>query len=279
METAFAAMVLLLREGLEGGLIVALLLSALERLGARERFREVYLGVGLGLGLAAAGGLLAYLFIRSYEGSHTQIIFETTTYFLASGVMVYMTFWMKAESRQLKKGLESRARQALSGGSGFTLGFLAFQAVGREGLETVAFGLALAFSGSLIPLAIGATAGLTTALALTYPVYRFGLRIRLSLFFSLLGSLLLFFGAGLLVNAVGNLQLLGWLGGAADPVWNLSGFLSQESLLGDLLHGFLGYNDRPSLLQLAAYLTYLLPGLWLYLRPPRYRQNSLRAQL
>ena len=81
-----ATLVIFLREGVEASMIVAILLAYLNRIGRREHFRDVFLGVGAALILATAGGAAAYLTIRSYDGSRVQTIFETGTFLVAAGV-------------------------------------------------------------------------------------------------------------------------------------------------------------------------------------------------
>ena len=56
-----ASFVIFLREGIEASMIVAILLSALDRLGRREHFRDVYIGVALALAVVLGGGIAAYL--------------------------------------------------------------------------------------------------------------------------------------------------------------------------------------------------------------------------
>src|SRR6201987_5365720 len=129
-------------------MIVAILLAYLNRLGQRQHFRDVFLGVGAALVLATAGGAAAYFTIRSYDGSRVQTIFETVTFVIAASVLTYMTFWMRDHARSLSSELRSRAEAALDGKARWGLGLLAFQAVGREGLETVVLTLAIIFSKS-----------------------------------------------------------------------------------------------------------------------------------
>src|SRR5260370_1420087 len=155
-----ATLVIFLREGVEASMILALLLAYLNRIGRREHFREVLVGVGAAVLLAAAGGSGAYLTIRSYGGSGVQTIFETVTYLLAATVLTYMTFWMRKHARSLSKELRARTDAALDGRARWGLGLLAFQAVGREGLETVVFTLAIIFSTSTAGALGGAAIGL-----------------------------------------------------------------------------------------------------------------------
>src|SRR5215471_21527220 len=143
-----ATLIIFLREGVEASMIVAILLAYLNRIGRREHFRDVFLGVGAALILATAGGAVAYETISSYDGSRAQTIFETVTYLVAATVLTYMTFWMRDHARGLSAELRARAEAALDGKARLGIGLLAFQAVGREGLESVVFTLAIVFSTS-----------------------------------------------------------------------------------------------------------------------------------
>src|SRR5260370_31302521 len=87
-----ATLVIFLREGVEASMIVAILLAYLNRIGRRDRFRDVFAGVGAALVLATAGGVIVYETIRSYSGSRVQTIFETGTYLLAAGGLPYLNF-------------------------------------------------------------------------------------------------------------------------------------------------------------------------------------------
>ena len=197
-----ATLVIFLREGVEASMIVAILLAYLNRTGHREHFRDVFLGVGAALILATAGGAVAYETIRSYDGSRVQTIFETATFLVAATVLTYMTFWMRKHARSLSKELRARADAALDGRARWGLGLLAFQAVGREGLETVVFTLAIIFSTSTAGALSGAAIGLAGALVIAFVIYRLGHRLNLAKFFTVIGLLLMIFAAGLLADAV-----------------------------------------------------------------------------
>ena len=252
-----ATFVIFLREGVEASMIVAILLAYLNRLGRRDHFRDVFLGVGAALLLATAVGVAVYATVRQYDDTRGQIIFETVTYLLAAAVLTYMTFWMRNHARSLSKDLRSRAEAALDGKARWGLGLLAFQAVGREGLETVVFTLAIVFSTSPAGALSGAVLGLAGSLVIAFVIYRLGHKLNLSRFFTVIGVLLMVFAAGLLVDAIQNLQQLGWLPVLDLPMWHTGQLLSEDSAFGDVLHSFFGYSDSPTPLQLLVYVAYL----------------------
>ena len=260
-----ATFAIFLREGIEASMIVAILLAYLAKLGMRRHFRDVYVGVGAAMVLVAGGGTAAYVCLTSYAGSRTQAIFETCTYLVAAVVLTYMTFWMRNHARTLSADLRARTDAALDGRARWGLAILAFQAVGREGLETMVFTLAIVFATSTHGVIAGGLAGLAVAMVVALAIYRFGKKLNVSVFFNVIGALLMVFAAGLLADAVEDLQQLGWLPFLTHAVWNTSGGLSENSTGGDILHSFFGYADRPSVLQVVVYAAYLIVAVGAFL--------------
>ncbi len=250
-----ATFVLFLREGLEACLIISILFAALRQLGQMRKARAVWAGVGLAALGSLLGGLALYVFVHEYADTTLQTIFETMTYLVAVLLLTTMTFWMHRHSRSLKKEITAKATSA---GSGLALGLLAFTTVGREGLESAFFTLAFAFQTNAVLLLAGALLGMLSAIGLCLLIYRLGYRLDYRLFFRVMGILLLFFAAGLLSDAVQNMQELGWLTIGTAPLWNTAHILSEESVIGDLLHGIIGYAQAPSVLQGTFYTMYLL---------------------
>ncbi len=278
--------VIFLREGIEASMIVAMLLSYLSRINKREHFRDVYLGVAAAFVLIVLGGVGAYILIKQYDGSNVQTYFETTTYLIAAGFLTWMTFWMHKHARTMAKELQSRSDLALSKGTRLGLGVLSFQAVGREGLETMVFTLAIVFAsqrqvqapvhGTL--LLIGGALGLIVAFVIAFFIYRLGAKINLKIFFRVLGIVLMFFAAGLLADAVENLQQLGWLSIGTHVMWNSSGAITESSNIGDILHSMLGYADHPTIMQGVVYVTYVVVSVSAFVamgRSPRTTKRTL----
>ncbi len=272
-----ATLVIFLREGIEASMIVAILLAYLDRIGQRRYFRDVLLGVGSALGLAGTGGVIIYETIRTYDGTDVQTIFETVTYLVAAAVLTYMTFWMRNHSRTISRELRERTDAALSGGARRGLFLLSFQAVGREGLETVVFTLAVVFSTSAASALLGGVIGLVLALVLAFVIYRLGRNVNIGLFFKVVGSLLMVFAAGLLVDAVENMQQLGWLPFLHHPLWNTGSVLSEGSAFGDVVHTFFGYVSQPTPLEVLVWAAYVALAVTVFLAPWQRRRQRRAA--
>ena len=265
----FGSFLIFAREGIEGTLICAILLTLLAAAGRRDLFRSVLLGAAAAVLVAAAVGVVLWTVSRdAFVGSTAQTWFETVVFLVAVAVLTYMTFWMRRHARTMGREIRDRAAGAVAGGSALALALIAFATVGREAIETVLFLLAVAYQTSPLQVLIGAGAGLGLAFAVGFAMYRFGVRVNLGKFFTVIGSLLLLVAAGLLANAVQNLQLLGVLPGGSMTLWNMGGALPDDRGVGDVLHGLLGYSAAPTLLQLLVWLAFLGTGIWLFLRPP-----------
>ena len=269
-----ATFVIFLREGIEASMIVAILLAYLDRIGKRQHFKDVLAGVAAALVLAAAGGVIAYLTIKTYAGSRTQTIFETATYALAAVVLTYMTFWMRSHSKNLSQELRQRTEAALDRRARTGLALLSFQAVGREGLESMVFTLAIVFASSAHGVIIGGVAGLAVSMAMAFAIYHLGKRIDVAMFFKAVGGLLMVFAAGLLVDTVQNAQSLGWITFGTHPLWHTGSWLAESSTVGDIFHSFFGYAQSPTVLQVVVYVVYLAVALTLFFGPTRrFRPN------
>ena len=77
------------------------------------------------------------------------------------------------------------------------------------------------------------------------------------------------FAAGLLADAVENMQELGWLPFLGHTLWNTSSTLSEASSLGDVFHSLLGYADQPTVLQVIVWVTYVTVSVTLFVRMGR----------
>jgi high-affinity iron transporter len=280
-----------LREGIEGSMICAILLTCLAADNRRDLFRWVLGGAALAVVGSLGAGAVMYLAIKGgFIGSQAQTWFETGTFGLAVVILTYMTFWMKRHARGMAGDLRARAQAAVAGGSALALGLVAFVTVGRESVETAIFLLAIAFQSSPLDLVIGALAGLAAALAASFGVYRLGLKLNLRRFFTAVGAALMVVAAGLLANMIQNLQALAVIPGGGHPIWDTSRFLPSEaggaplhgapdlaSNVGDVLHGLIGYTASPTALQVLVWLAFLSVGLWAFLRSPRPRAERTAA--
>ena len=150
----FASFLITLREGLEAALIVGIVLSALRKLGHRDRSGSVWLGVAVAIAVSATASWVLSALGVAFEGRGEEI-FEGIAMLLATGVLTWMIFWMQRQGRLIQTELEADVRRAVSANSQWALFSLAFVAVVREGIETALFLTAAAFSTSQTTCVVG----------------------------------------------------------------------------------------------------------------------------
>jgi high-affinity iron transporter len=130
-------------------------------------------------------------------------------------------------------------------------------AVLREGSETVLFLFGLAAGGQWSSTLLGGLIGLTAGGILGWLLYHGLLRIPIRHFFTVTGWLVLLLAAGLAASAASYLTQAGLLPTLGGVLWNTSDWLSERSWPGMLLHVLIGYNDRPTGIQVLMYLSTL----------------------
>jgi high-affinity iron transporter len=270
------AFLIALREGLEAALIVGIIAAYLVRIDRRDALPRVWIGVGA----AVVGSMVVGIAVIATIGRLPLVVQETVEGFaavIAVVVLTWMLFWMRRQGRAMKGELERGVDVALAGGSVLALAGLAFVSVAREGLETVLF-MAAVFSATGVGLgpALGAVAGLATAVAIGIAFFAIGVRIDLRRFFNVTGVLLIFVAAGLCAFAVHEFGEAGLIENAG-VVFDLSSVLPESSPLGAVLAGLFGYRATPTPLEVVAYLAYLVPVLTAFLlgdRRPTVRQPA-----
>jgi len=252
-----SALLIALREGLEAALIIGIVLGYLRQIGHANRAPFAWAGVTLAI---LASGALAVLmrFIGAELETPYEQIFEGTTIFLAVAILTWMIFWMRYQGRFMQSDIERKIQTAVTRGETWGLFGLAFFSVFREGLETALFLAANAFAADGMGTLIGALAGIALAVLAGVLIYTYSVRLDVKLFFGVTSILLVVFAAGLVARGVGEFQEIGWLPIMTAAAWDTSPWLSIDSTFGSILRALVGYNDRPSLLEVTSYVSYWL---------------------
>lgn len=253
-----------LREGLEAGIVVMVLVAFLVKSDRRDALKWVWLGI------AAAVAVTLGVFLGIRYGAYgirdlTAEAIAGIASLIAVAIVTSMVLWMRRASAGLSGELRAGMARALETGAGAVL-FLSFLAVGREGVETALFLVGYAEAQSSWPL-LGLVIGVLAAAAITWAMYAGAVRINLAKFFTYTGVFLIVVAAGILGYGIGALQTVGWLPGHADRAFDISGTMNWSSWYGQVLQGIFNVTPAPTVLQLAGWLTYLVVVLTLFLRP------------
>ncbi|WP_042427755.1 iron uptake transporter permease EfeU [Streptacidiphilus anmyonensis] len=262
---AFPSFLIGLREGLEAGLIVSILVATLVRGEERGRLPQVWTGVLAAVGLSLSFGAIL-TFTSANLSTKAQEAFGGCLSVVAVAFVTAMVFWMRRNARNLSGEIKEKVTAALALGSGMLI-LTSFLAVGREGLETALFIWTTAQTAgeSTGPL-IGAAVGLVLATGLCWGLYRRVLRINLTRFFTWTGVGLIVIAAGVLAYGLRDLQEGGVLPGGTAFAVDLSGSVDQNSWYATLVQGVLNLTTQMTWLQVVAYVLYLGTVMTLFVR-------------
>lgn len=265
-----------LREGLETGIVVMILVAFLVKTGRRDALKWVWLGVGAAVVMVAVVFLGIHYGTSTVTGVTAELIAGIAS-LVAVVIVTGMVLWMRTASRTISGELRAGMAAAVAGGP-LAIVTLAFLAVGREGVETALLmvGYAENTAASAWPLT-GLLAGVAVAVALTVLLYLGALRINFAVFFKVTGVLLIVVAAGILAYGVRALQTTGWLPGLQSTAFDLTSRFDLSSWYGAVLQGIFNFRPDPTVLQVVAWLGYLVVVLTLFLRPVRPPQQSAPA--
>lgn len=257
-----------LREGLEATLVVVLLMAYLAKTDRRHLLPRLWAGVAAAVVVSVGFGALLTFGPKGLTFEAQEAIGGGLS-IAAVGLVTWMVFWMARTARTLGSDLKSRVDRS-AGGAGWGLAVVAAIAVGREGLETALFlwAAAKATGESTQPLA-GALLGLAVAAGLGYLLHRGVLKVNLSRFFTWTGAALIVIAGGVLSYGIHDLQEARLLPGLHSLAFDISGAVPPSSWYGTLLKGTLNFSPATTWLEAAAWLLYVVPVLFLYLRTNR----------
>lgn len=266
------ALLIMLREGFEAALVVAIVFAYLRKLERLDLSTAVWGGVAAAVAVSITVGVVVHLTIGELTGAARLRAFAAVS-LTAVCVLTWMVFWMRRQARLIKSDLEHRVDAALTARRvGFALAMVAFLAVLREGIEAALFLIAAATEESGRDVLIGGFIGLAIAGALAYLVYWGGRKLPMRLFFKVTGMVLIVFAAGLLARSVMYLQSAADLGSFnLNGVYDLRDYewLNSSSEVGKFLAAMFGWDPRPSIEQVVVWFAYLVPVSYLFLRKDR----------
>lgn len=254
----FSTAIIVFREVLEAALIIGILAAATRDVPGRSNWLMTGVASGLfGAGLVA----LSANSIASMASGMGQELFNAAVLGAAVVMLAWHNIWMSSHGAELAAHARSVGGDISEGRSECSvLLVIVGLAVLREGSETTLFlyGIATTEGAESLSMLSGGVVGLLVGSAIGYALYAGLLRIPMRWFFAVTGMLILFLAAGMASRAAHFLIQADLLPTLADPVWDSSAILSQQSALGSLLHILVGYDDHPAGMQMIFYLATLV---------------------
>jgi high-affinity iron transporter len=251
------ALVIVLREVVEAGLIVGIVLAATHGIPGRSRW--ITIGVVGGLAGATVIALFAGAISHAFEGSGQELL-NAAVLILAVVMLTWHNVWMARHGRELAGQMRQVGSDVQTGARPLTaIAIVVCVAVLREGSEVVLFLYGVAASGTTgAALFVGGLLGLVGGAAVSALSYYGLLAIPLRHLFAVTGTLITLLAAGMAAQAVRFLDMAGYLTAFDMRLWDTSGILSEGSIFGRVLHTLLGYTDHPTGMQVAVYAAALI---------------------
>ena len=249
-----ATIIIVFREVLEAALVVSIVLAATR--GVFRRGLWVSGGVLGGLLGATAVALCADAIAAAASGVG-QELFNAAVLFVAVIMLGWHNVWMSQHGRELASSLKS-VGEAVRGGARpmHVLAAVVGMAVLREGSELVLFlyGVAASESGATSGMLTGALVGVGAGAAVGAALYLGLLRIPSARLFTVTGWMILLLAAGMASQGAAFLVQADILPTLGERVWDTAALISDEGVLGRVLHALIGYTARPYGIQVLIYL-------------------------
>lgn len=213
------SLLILLREGIEAILLIALLISVLQRGGHGDQVALIGYGAASAVlaSIALAYGLQQLL---SHSGQARELI-EGLVLLAAAALLTYVSLWLisQREAQQWQQFLHQQLEQQLARRNQLAIFVMAFVAVFREGAETILFYQALLIDSQSFTDALWAGAGVAALLLLGFyaGLQQIIRRVRLSLFFRASAMALLLMAVVFTGKGIMELQAAGWMPVTAWP--------------------------------------------------------------
>jgi len=248
------ALLVVFREVFEAGLILGIVLAVTRGVAGRSYW--VGGGVAGGVFGAAIVAIFANRLSEAFAGTG-QELFTASILGVAVIMLAWHNVWMARHGRQLAAEMRQEGEAVASGAKSVAaLALVVAIAVLREGFEVVLFLYAMIMQegGANAGIAFGGALGLvfgTFVCVLTY----FGLlQIPTRHLFAATSFMIAFLAAGMASQAMAFLAQANVLTALDNVVWDTSGILSDESILGRTLRTLVGYTAQPTEMQVVVYL-------------------------
>ncbi|MEA5117733.1 MAG: FTR1 family protein, partial [Propionicimonas sp.] len=207
-----AALLILVREGVEALLVVAAVITYVVKTGRRDQLRGVYLGIGTAIALSIVLAVLFNSLTSSADLGLAQELIEGVAGALAAVMLIYISSWIlsKSEGDAWHRYISGTVDQHAESGGRWALFTVVFLAVAREGFETILFFIPIFGAAQTATDHLLIWAGMATAvviLALLFVAVRyFGVRLPLRPFFRWTSVLLAFLAITIAGGAAKELQ-------------------------------------------------------------------------
>lgn len=302
------AFFIVLREVLEACLVVGIVLAYLDKVGATQYRKWVWLAIAAGVGGSVAAGVAFAIvfFVRGDQlfSGNAEKIFEGITFLIAAALLTWMIIWVMMLGKNLRNKMEqelddilekSRSTRAMK----TSIFFMVFVQILREGIETVIFLIGTAGAddvGGWRAIPLPGVLALIVGVFGSYLAFRGLVYLDINSFLRWSAYILVAFAAGLVSHAFHELQevdLFGPWKPSEERDWYNATMWSTKDCCHDkenqffaMLRALFGYQDTPTFVEWVTYFAYWLIVIiiflyvnWSYIRSSRNSVASLTRKM
>ncbi|MCL6573431.1 MAG: FTR1 family iron permease [Bacillus sp. (in: Bacteria)] len=179
------AALILLREGLEGLLIVATLIAFLKKTGQSRQQKWIWAGVVAGILASAVLAIIINIVFSKIVAASSREYIEGITGVVAVVMMLTVGAWLHNKSSIVhwNKYLNQQMQQAIAKGSLLSFTVISFLSVFREGAETIIFYTGITPYISLAQLVSGILLAIVILVVVGFVIIKYSVKIPIRLFF------------------------------------------------------------------------------------------------
>jgi high-affinity iron transporter len=268
------ALIIVFREVFEAGLIVGIVLAVTQ--GVPHRGLWITGGVAAGVLGSCVMAAFAGVISQAFAGAGQELV-NATVLVIAVVMLTWHNVWMARHGRELAAQFRAAGEAVVAGSKSLVaLAVVVCVAVLREGFEVVMFlyGVLATQGATGLEVFIGGVAGMLLGALVCAATYFGMLTIPQRYLFGVTSFMIAFLAAGMAAQAIGFLEQANVVLALDQVVWDSSWLLADNSILGRVLRTLVGYNDRPTLMQLMVYcatLAVMFTLMKLLAPPPRGR--------
>ena len=272
MDTYLQAVIMAFREGLEGFLIIAILLKFLDKTGNKQLKKQVWYGTSAGIIVSAIFGFILMLLSNYIGGLKTTAkLWEAIGGFIAVILISTFIIWMMKHGSKIKYRIENEVSKSLTK-SGILL--LVLFMIAREGTEIAIFSFAGKYEAT--PIIVGLSLAFIFVILINYALINVSLK---TIFKITLAYLVL--QAGYLLGysiheGLSAIKSLNWLNADSfllSKAFDVSATIlnHKKGILGLPLNVLVGWYSKPEWIQLLLQYGYTI-SLFLFWKKEKNKQ-------
>lgn len=223
----FEAFIITLREGIEAGLILSLILAVLNSMGRGFLKGSVFFGMWVACLFSV---LFAWLLQRF---SVNEEAFEGITMWVSALLVAGMLVWMWRQAPKMRGTISDRLSRMVSEEKRifhWGLFLFSFFMIFREGVEVVLFLSAVQLTNDDMSTLLGGISGLVVAVLFSFGLVKGSIRIDLKRFFTATSLVLVVFLVQIMIAGTHELAEAGWIPMTREWMHRLGPFIRYEYL-------------------------------------------------